>query len=296
MSLGLVMALAAVPAPPPTLPAARSGSEHAGLWKLEPASGVWQLTLEATNFNGDRVASKTALHQEDVDAAMSEFGFLEKDRDAVYQDCLAARCRQAEYERKLGIFYEAHGVHAELIGDTFHLGVNMPRLVKDNAPRMKALAVALQEVARTKGYGVPETVGAGLSLLQTAIDYYEVPDVDNGKDILGLWVPPQVLLMGKGDCDSKTGALASVMRNFSGLRLVGVQVPGHYLMGFAAVPQPGQTYLEFRGLQFVLIEPAGPAWWPPGHISEHSQASLDTMQGVRVDPFFDDAELPERSH
>ena len=34
------------------------------------------------------------------------------------------------------------------------------------------------------------------------------------------------------------------------------------------------------------MEAAGPAWRPPGMISDQTRDALSTMQGVRIDPLF----------
>jgi hypothetical protein len=93
------------------------------------------------------------------------------------------------------------------------------------------------------------------------------------------------LANGKGDCDSKTGLVASLLKNFSGARMIGINIPNHYLMGVARVPQRGEAYIEYGGEHYVLLEPAGPGWLPPGTVSDYSLDLLRTMRDVRIDPF-----------
>jgi hypothetical protein len=76
-----------------------------------------------------------------------------------------------------------------------------------------------------------------------------------------------------------------VLKNFSGARMIGINVPNHYLMGVARVPQRGEAFLQYGGEPYVLLETAGPAWLPPGSISDYSRDVLGTMQDVRIDPF-----------
>jgi len=67
--------------------------------------------------------------------------------------------------------------------------------------------------------------------------------------------------------------------------MIGINVPDHYLMGVARVPQRGEAFLQYGGEPYVLLEAAGPAWLPPGSISDYSRDVLGTMQDVRIDPF-----------
>jgi hypothetical protein len=57
-------------------------------------------------------------------------------------------------------------------------------------------------------------------------------------------------------------------------------------VGVARVPRHGDAYIEYKGEPFVLMEASGPAWRPPGFISDTTKAALATMQGVRIDPLF----------
>jgi len=73
--------------------------------------------------------------------------------------------------------------------------------------------------------------------------------------------------------------------NWDQMQAVGVGVPGHYLMGIYAIPDPGEHFVEHRGLTYVLMEPAGPRWSPPGEIGEETEARLNLTEGVFIEPF-----------
>jgi len=122
--------------------------------------------------------------------------------------------------------------------------------------------------------------------VQSALPYQRPPDEDGGRDILGFFPPPRALQEGFGDCDTKSALLASILTNFPGTRMIGVHVPGHYLVGIARMPRPGDAFIEYGGEPFVLIEPSGPARLPPGQIGPSTQAALATMSEVRIDPLF----------
>jgi len=48
----------------------------------------------------------------------------------------------------------------------------------------------------------------------------------------------------------------------------------------------GAAFAGYQGGPFVLVEAAGPAWRPPGQISDATRDALRSMQGVRIDPLF----------
>jgi hypothetical protein len=108
----------------------------------------------------------------------------------------------------------------------------------------------------------------------------------DGRHNGGLLQPATTMIKGWGDCDTKTALLASILANWPQMRMVGVAVPGHYLMGVLRIPEKGDAFVEHGGLQYVLIEPAGPAWLPPGRVADTTVALLESSEGYRIDPLF----------
>ena len=70
------------------------------------------------------------------------------------------------------------------------------------------------------------------------------------------------------------------------LSQVGVAVPGHYLMAVRRLPGKGDLFVRHEGLEYVLIEPAGPAWLEPGRVGTHTAELLKGSEGYKVEPFF----------
>ena len=280
----LIAALGAAPRPPDGPPAqAAQGGSHAGIWNREPEKDGWRVAVQFTNYNGDRLTAAFPVSRVDMDQATEEFGYSKADVDAIYNACRT--CDQAEYERRLSDYYQRRGVAVVRSERVMHLSVDMPELVRRNAPRVRAAAMEVERIARDRKYDSGATIGAVLSLAQTGIPYFVPPTQEDGKHILGLYVPPQVLGNGIGDCESKTGLVASLLKNFGGVRMIGIKIPSHYLMGIARVPQRGEAFLQHAGEPYVLLEAAGPAWLPPGSVSDHTLALLGTMRDVRVEPF-----------
>ena len=157
-------------------------------------------------------------------------------------------------------------------------------MAKRNKPRLQPLALALDAAGKSRKYDSDAQIGAAVAFTQTALRYVNVPMQEGDWQTLGVYPPPLTLEKGAGDCDTKSALLMSVLANWSGIRMIGIHVPKHYLMGIARVPRKDDAYLDYGGESYVLIEPAGPGWLPPGAISDYSHSVLETMEGVRVDP------------
>jgi hypothetical protein len=98
------------------------------------------------------------------------------------------------------------------------------------------------------------------------LKYERPPDKVGARDILGLWVPAEVLADGKGDCDSKSLAFAAMWRQRAS-RVIVILVPEHALIGVEGKPGPGESFVRVGNRYYVLCEVAGPGKLPPGHES-----------------------------
>ncbi|MCK4935927.1 MAG: hypothetical protein KAR84_03675 [Elusimicrobiales bacterium] len=162
---------------------------------------------------------------------------------------------------------------------------DMPLIIKRNVKLMKPLALSFQKIATKNGYSSEETVGSILSMVQTAIRY-KIPPMMKGEVHTGGLLPPaKAILSGWGDCDTKTGIAASILGNWNRIKLVGISVPGHYLMAIRRIPGKGDMFVRYNGLEYVLIEPAGPAWLEPGRVGYNTSVLLENSNGYRIEPF-----------
>jgi hypothetical protein len=90
--------------------------------------------------------------------------------------------------------------------------------------------------------------------------------------------------MGQGDCDTKTAVIASILMNWPNLKMVGLAIPGHYLMAVHRIPRNGDVFIEYEGIPYVMIESAGPAWLPPGEVGETTADYLGAGKNFRIQP------------
>lgn len=112
-------------------------------------------------------------------------------------------------------------------------------------------------------YSERQRIGLYLAFLQE-IRYVLPPDQENGREIMGLWTPTEVLVNNHGDCDSKSVAYASFCKSL-GVSCVFLDLPKHVLVGVEGRPGPGQKHVRLGNRYYILCEPAGPGKLHPGH-------------------------------
>jgi hypothetical protein len=187
-----------------------------------------------------------------------------------------------DYQTNLRILLSKRGF-ALRIGNVVEC--DMPLIIKRNVKLMKPLALSFQKIATANGYSSEEIVGSVLSMVQTAIRY-KIPPLTKGEIHTGGLLPPaKAILSGWGDCDTKTGIAASILGNWNRMKLVGISVPGHYLMAIRRIPGKGDMFVRYGGAEYVLIEPAGPAWLEPGKVGYNTKTLLKSSNGYRIEPF-----------
>lgn len=289
----------------------------------------YEVSYGFRNFNQDELEISVKIPQKDVQAAIEEFGFRERDFKALdewyrkAQEGAIARTKelyytgkvsapnQAALEKKLAEIKKRNAdiqasldvVLADLAKeyrqrrtklytdagfrykDEKTVEVDMPALVRRNARRMAPVSLAFSEIVQEKEYGMEELAGAVTAMAQTALRY-EVPATREGeRTVGGVMPPPKSFTLGQGDCDTKTGLLGSILLNWPNLRLVGLAIPGHYLLAVHRIPARGEYFVEHDGLPYVMIEPAGPAWLPPGKVGDQTEQYLKSGKLFAIQPF-----------
>lgn len=155
------------------------------------------------------------------------------------------------------------------------------RIASLNADRVRPLARALAQSAPRSLRG---QVNHTLAFLQ-GIPYDELLSRSNSNGA-GFATPVELLTRNIGDCDSKSVAMASLLKNsHPNLPMVLVLVEGHAFVGVGGIKQgPNDFALRLNNRVYVLAEPAGPALMPLGQIDQRSQRLLKTgeFQHVRL--------------
>lgn len=148
---------------------------------------------------------------------------------------------------------------------------DLKALVRAEASRLAPLARALERAAAGGGRPGDWVVAAAAELVQTGLDYREVPPIIDAIHTGGVWPPAMTLVYGWGDCDTKAALLAAILSNLPGLHGLGIELSGHYLLGISRKPSKDDAAIRFQGRRYVLFEPAGPDRLPPGSIGEETK-------------------------
>ena len=129
---------------------------------------------------------------------------------------------------------------------------------------------------------------ARLALALAFIQNIPYDPVAAGRPDNGFEVPSIFLVQNKGDCDTKTVAMASLLGTLLP-RVATVIViipghPGHAILGAALPLQAGERSLHYEGRDYLLMEPVGPALMLPGIVSHVSWRGLGRFNELIVVP------------
>ncbi|HEX4048887.1 MAG TPA: hypothetical protein VH309_13670 [Elusimicrobiota bacterium] len=235
---------------------------------------------DAYGYSAEQV---TALQTWRDNATQSSYRLAVATHKTQAQVNAAAAAIQKEYAQKLHDYLQSRGFMLLPGGVT---RVDVPGVVRQNKALVKPIAEVFERYADRHRYGSMDIIGAVLSFAQTAVKYKNVDPIYKGKHTLGFLLPITTIVLGWGDCDTKSAMVASILANWDQMRMVGISVPGHYLMGVLQIPDKGDMYVEYQGLQYILLEPAGPGWFPPGQVAEETVDQLNGSDGYQIYPFF----------
>ena len=235
---------------------------------------------DAYGYSAENV---TALQKWRDDATRSSYRLAVAAHKTQAQVNAAAAVIQKEYDQKLLGYLKSRGFILLKGGVT---RVDIPGIVRQNKPLVAPIAEVFDRFATSHRYESMDIIGAVLSFAQTAVKYKDVAPIYDGKHTSGFLLPLTTIVLGWGDCDTKTAMVASILSNWAQMRMIGIAVPGHYLMGVLQIPDKGDTFVEYQGLQYILLEPAGPGWFPPGQVAEETTAQLNGSDGYQIYPLF----------
>lgn len=264
--------------------------------------GVISVDYGFVTFNNELLQINYSLPARDLALYQQDYGYTQADLDALVdwqKKTLAEVYAQAVQNRwtqeKLDVV--SKGIQADFLKKQEELFANrgfrlqhghilipdIPEIVRRNIKPLHNVARQFDQTAVSNGYDSQEIIAAVLSMVQTAVRYQNLPANQGGRMIGGMTPPLVTLLAGEGDCDAKTALLAAILRNWSQIKLIGVGVPNHYLVGVLQHPAKGQAFVEYEGRRYVLLEPAGPAWLPPGMIAESTMDRLAAGNDLRLE-------------
>ena len=272
--------------------------------RIEEKSGQICAEYGCRNFNNDPLHASYTIASRDLAAYKLGYGYTQGELEALhvwqkkalddaYHFAVQNKLTQedlnrtgaairADYRAKFRSLLVSRGF-AILPGNV--LTADIPAIARRNVKDLRPFARELASTAEKNGYDSSEIVGAVLSLVQTAFLYENVPMFINGRQTGGIYPPLETVAKGRGDCDTKSALLASILLNWGKMKLVGVGVPNHYLMAVLRNPAKGDAFVEYEGLRYVLMEPAGPGWLPIGVVGTTTTALLNAGASLAIEPF-----------
>lgn len=156
--------------------------------------------------------------------------------------------------------------------DETHVMPDHKRIAVRYAPALAPVQAILRQLTRGKDVrGVTDYV---LNFLQNIpYDTLQSRYTSNGA---GFNTPYGLLLENRGDCDSKSVALAALMRGlYPGLRMTMIYVPDHAFVGLEVPRGPSDYALKLAGRVFVLADPTGPRLMRLGEVDSRALRELE---------------------
>jgi len=146
------------------------------------------------------------------------------------------------------------------------------RYISENTAALLPIAQAVYDRlptnSETRAY-----VNLVLSWVQS-IPYNELKNrlTSNGA---GYLPPLSVVANNQGDCDSKTVLMASLVRSLlPDVKMTMVFLPNHALLAIVLPFRTNEQTLDIDGLDYLLMEPTGPAKIPLGEIANRSAREI----------------------
>lgn len=268
-------------------PEALSSWDGSGAYARKPTRG--SLRRVTAQFPGAAGEALRVSYDVDTTAAresMQAFGIVPNEIHALENRCRTTKgCSQAQLDQAILGYYQSHDLRLTMRpGQRPKLFVDIPQVVRRNQDAVRPVVAALRELGAQRGGDDAWVVEAAVALVQTGLEYRQPDDVENGRQTLGFYTPARALEQGFGDCDTKSALLAAILADLGQSGIVGVRVPGHYLLGVRREPKPGDAFVTWEGRRYVLIEAAGPAHRPPGQVSDRTRAAIAAREPMRIDP------------
>lgn len=95
----------------------------------------------------------------------------------------------------------------------------------------------------------------------------------------GFVAPRDLLQYNRGDCDSKSTLMAAILKAYSpNINLKMVYLPEHALLALAMPAKPKESTIVYKGTQYVLLEPTGPAQYEIGEVADSTNLSIINRQ------------------
>lgn len=259
------------------------------------------VTLCFNNFNNDKLKLHFSIYESEYDRAITKYGYRDIELKSLcdtFTSSFGSDKRDAVSMQNNGIdslnipqpcmpkaieFFAQRGI--KLDPKTYKIYPDMPNLARREKESIRTLAADLRKEATAHKYSNRDIAGAALAMAQTAIRYAATPmKKKNGQqNYLGVYLPIHAIVEGHGDCDTKSLLVATLLSYWPSIKIIGIKVPGHYFLAASLTPEQGDETVTYNGQKYVVMEPAGPGWVPPGKAAPSSISAM--KQGYEIDVF-----------
>lgn len=266
----------------------RPSSGETSFTAIPQGDDGYRVTTRFTSHDGQPLRIDYALDRATASASMRDYGFSQDEVNALEAQCReTGTCTAETLDLLMRGYYREHGLRVQQgPSRRMKLSVDIPHVVRRNRAAVQPMVVALRELGREQGFDLDRRLATATALVQGGFDYRLPQEMENGRRTLGFYTPPRTMEKGYGDCDTKSALLAAVLAGLGEERVIGVHLPGHYLLGVAREPRNGEASVEFGGRHYLLLEAAGPAARRPGDVAKATRAALASGQPIRIDPIF----------
>ena len=155
---------------------------------------------------------------------------------------------------------------------SYNLRIDFGQMVQLHAAALEPIADAI--ALNTRGLPRREVLNYAAYFIQS-IPY----DTLNSRDAhgeTGFVAPLTLFEINKGDCDTKSTALAAILHNlYPAIDIKMVLIPNHAFLAIQFDSQIEDTVISYHAKEYVVVEAAGPALTP---IGKSYEASLKHMQ------------------
>ncbi len=149
--------------------------------------------------------------------------------------------------------------------------IDFAQVIMDETLAIRPLASAIAD--RVRGLPDREVIAYALHFLQ--LIPYDNLKPRNALDSTGFVAPLTLIDINKGDCDTKSAALAALIRNLlPDIRIAMVLVPGHAFLALDIPAKNSDSTINVNGRNYVIVEPTGPALSPVGRAHPETRPYL----------------------
>jgi len=149
-------------------------------------------------------------------------------------------------------------------------------IFQNNLHRVNKYCGGFVKIAKEQGLNFYEFEKLLLSFVQE-IKYVKVPLYRGKYYTQGLYTPIEILVKKRGDCDSKSILLATLLCSITETKMILIDLKRHMIVGIEGNPRSGQTYLQLGNKNFILCETSTGVWLP-GNIDNSIKRQLKRGQ------------------